>query len=357
MTSSPTYVAPVNPTRHFADTKFVVRLVLMVFGTFGALTISSVLSVIWILTTTIPSGLEDIGILAAALLLLLSPVLVFAVSSNWAYAASSRATKVLSRLVWGFSLVQLACLGGVVALGLTTGPPLWVVIALVTCGIVFAPVGIVLGRQLRSTPREGAVEVAPLVGWTPPGAGKRDIVPYVAVGVFVVIAVVAVLVARPWEISQLRPREAPLATSMFLLALDVGVLGAMAACAVRVISTSAAVRAVASGNYEQARRIRRAVYRGRTDELEPVDAERARAVAVVSVTMLRWQVAFNCLLFASITLTQVSASLDSPLNFGPWLAIGVGLIGIACVVILVFRLHVVRRYLAAHPASAQPLPL
>jgi hypothetical protein len=349
MTTSPEYAAPSTAGGDPVDGKRIVRTVLLCFGVLGAVIIASFLGVSWAINVHLEKPWLLAALVGAALILVLVPVIVFAVSSNWAYASSTEGARVFRRVVFWMSAVQLISLATVIALGIDTKPPLWIVITLVVCGVVFAPVGILLGKLFRST-----LSVVPLVAldhWTPSGVGKRDPVPYIAVGVFVVIAVLAVLALQPWNFSRLDPRELKFAFAGVCFALDFASLGAMIVCLGRVISTAAALRAVVSKDYLQARRIRRAIYRHRMSELEPIDVERARATASLSVPQLRWLIPFECLLFVSLSLSQASSLIVTSFSVSWWFLGFVLLAGLVVVVILATRVAALRRYLAALPSA------
>ncbi len=349
MTDSAPYSSPAAPIAQPVDAKVVARTILLVLGTLGAVTIALVFSLIWVFSVDLPLGGVLVGIVASVLLLILLPVIAFSLSANWAFGSSAQGRRVLAQVIWGISAGQLVCLVAVLVLAVVTSPPVFVTITIVACGVAFGIVGILLGRVLRSKPVE--TPVIPLVGWTPPPTGKRDVVPFVAVGVFLIFAVLALVVTQPWNFANLDPRATRFAVAGLLLLLDLGFLAAMIACLVRVMTTAAALKVVTSRDYAQARRIRRAIYRRRVSELEPLDVPRARATAILSAPQLRWQIAFNAGLFAAIALGQLSTGITSSFVFGFWFSGTIAVLGILAVGLIASRLVVVQRYIAAQPSA------
>jgi hypothetical protein len=242
------------------------------------------------------------------------------------------------------SVLQVVCLVVVIVLAIATRPPLWAVITIVACGVVFAPVGILLGKRLRPTPMKSVI--LPLVGWVAPVSGKRDPVALIAAGVFLVFVVLALVIERPWSFAQLGPHELRSAVVGVVSFLTFGCIAALIASAVRVMSTSQRLKAVVSRDYAQARRIRRAIYRGRVNDLEPVDVDRARATAILSVAALRWQIVNTSLLLGMVELTQLSTFVIGVPPFGYWFPAIFAVFMAITVAIVATRLSALRRYLA-----------
>ncbi|MCU1470349.1 MAG: hypothetical protein JWQ39_1498 [Glaciihabitans sp.] len=348
MTNPAPYSSPLAaPTfGQAADGKYLARMALLIVGCIGSVAVAMVFGMIWTIGTDIPIDGIFFGIIASVLLLEVIPVFAFALSANWAFGPSPEGAKTLMRVIWGLSAGQLVCLAAVIVLAVLTAPPLWVVITIVAWGVVFGAAGILLGKRLRSKPVE--TEIVPLVGWVPPVPRKRDPVPFVAAGIVLFSVLLAVAVTRPWTFAQLEPIPMKIAIGGFMLILYLGLTGGMFACLARVMSTAAALKLVASRDYAQARRIRRAIFRGRVNELEPVDIDRARAIAVLSQPALRWQVAYSALLSGSLVLQQLNTGIINSFVLGYWLPIGLAGVVIAAVVVIVAsRLVAVRRYLGA----------
>jgi hypothetical protein len=276
---------------------------------------------------------------------LILPVIVFLISSNWQFAATPESRKNLRRFVGVVLGVELLCIAAIIVMGLVTAPPLWIPVTLVACFVVFSAVGILLAPVLRSTPSRA--EVLPLVGWVEP-ATKRPVPLYVAIGIFLLALIAGILLTSQVNFVSSGPRGGSLTIPALLLFATVGLIGAAPCLLVRMRSASRQLRQVASPDYVQAKRIRRAIYGARGSSLEPVDLERARVAAILSASQSRWSIGFYVCLFGGLACSQLSSAMVESSSITPWIVGAMVAIGLANVLINVKYLLALRRFVAAH---------
>jgi hypothetical protein len=336
---------PVSEART-VDGKLVVRRLLAVFGFIAATVLVLVFALTWLFSVANASigsaAVIGLGIIVGLIL----PVIVFLISSNWPFAATAESRKNLRRFLSVILGIELLCVATIIIMGIFTAPPLWIPVTLVACFVGFSAAGILVAPVLRSAPSWG--EIVPLVGWVAP-ATKRPVPLYVAIGIFLLALIAGILLTSQVDIVSSGPRGGSLTTPALLLFVAVGLIGAAPCFLVRMRSATRQLRRVASPDYVQAKRIRRAVYGATGSVLEAVDLERARVTAILSASLSRWSIGFYVCLFGGLACSQLSSAIVESSSITPWIVGVMVAIGLANVLINVKYLLALQRFVAAHP--------
>jgi hypothetical protein len=342
----PVFTPEPVPEARALDGKLVMRRLLAVFGFIAAIVLVLVFALTWLFSVrNAPIGSAAVIVLGIILGLIL-PIAGFAISSNWLFAATAESRRTLRRFVGIMLVAELLCVDAIIMMGIVTSPPLWIPVTLVACFVVFSAAGILLAPVLRSTPLRG--EVVPLVGWVPP-TSKRPVPLYVAVGIFLLALTAGILLTSQVDIVTSGRHGGSLTAPATLLFAAVGLIGAAPCFMIRMRSASRQLRQVASPDYVQATRIRRAIYGARGTSLEPVDLERARVTAILSASLSRWSIGFYVCLFGGLACSQLSSAIIESSSITPWIVGVMVAIGLANVLINVKYLLRLQRFVAAHP--------
>jgi hypothetical protein len=343
----PVFTPEPVPEARALDGKLIVRRLLAAFGFIAATVLVLVFALTWLFSVANAPVGSDAVIVLGIILGLILPITGFAISSNWPFAAMPESRKILRRFLGVILCVEFLCVDAIILMGIVTAPPLWIPIALVACFVVFSAAGILVAPVLRSTPSRG--EIVPLVGWVAP-ATKRPVALYVAIGIFLLALIAGILLTSQVDIVSSEPHGGSLTTPALLLFVAVGLIGAAPCFLVRMRSATRQLRQVASPDYAQARRIRRAIYGARGRSLEPVDLERARVTAILSASLSRWSIGFYVCLFGGLVCSQLSSAIVESSSITLWIVGVMAAIGLANVLINVKYLLALQRFVATRTA-------
>ena len=327
--------------------RLIIRVVLATVGALAAGLLAVIWSLLWLLPTGSDSDSSVVPIIGALTVAFVAPVILFVLVSSWPIESPGQrhpALLISSRAMGGLEVAALAI---VIVTGPETRPWAWVPISAIAMGVGFTAIALVLGRLLRSegagVPTDASGELV-LDPWTPPARSRVPIFAVVVAAALVFVCVLALLVFRPWEPHGSRSDVDSYATFGTLFALSIGFIVTSIVVAFRSIPLMSRIQKTMPRDVPTRRRIARAVMRGAVDQLGPVELEISRRYAAELTSALPWSLLQFGLVFTGILCQQIAEVFEPFALFGPWFAIGLGVIYLAALGFMVECIRRARRF-------------